>query len=304
MDHLLDQIKQKYETLGQNPETYLQGLLLSKPLNYWDYVQVDTLLSLQKTRTDFKDETIFIIYHQITELVLKLIRHELEQLTCGDIPPAEVWVEKTQRMVRYTDLLGSSFSIMNQGMRYDDYNQFRLALAPASGFQSAQFRYIELHCTPLNNLIPPDQKAKLPAGATLEQQFQYVYWQDAGFDRATGAKTLTLRQFEERYLDTFVALARQMEHENLYARYLQLKRNGQAPAQLLEALRAFDHAFNVVWPLVHLQTAHTYLGSGQQEKAATGGSHWEKYLHPRYQQRIFFPDIWTAEERANWGAAV
>lgn len=301
MHDLLEQIEQKYHALGQNPETYLQGLLLSKPVNYWDYIQVDTLLSLQKTRTDFTDETIFIVYHQITELVLKLIRHELEQLTTGDLPDAAVFSEKMHRLVRYARLLSTSFSIMNQGMRYEDYNQFRLALAPASGFQSAQFRYIELHCTPLDHLIPPTRRAAVPANCSIEDKFQYLYWQDAGYDRATGAKTLTLRQFEERYLDSFVALARKMETDNLYMRSLALERLGRITDELRSVLRTFDYTFNVSWPLVHLQTAHTYLGGGQHETAATGGSHWEKYLHPKYQQRIFFPSLWSSEERAAWG---
>lgn len=298
---LLKQIEEKYQALGQNPETYLQGLLLSKPVNYWEYIQVDTLLSLQKTRTDFADETIFIVYHQITELILKLIRHELEQLTMGDLPDAEVFSEKMHRLVRYTRLLSTSFSIMNQGMRYEDYNQFRLALAPASGFQSAQFRYVELHCTPLEHLVPPMRRANLSDNLPLEEKFQHLYWQDAGYDRATGSKTLTLRQFEERYMDSFVALARKMESDNLYARYLTLAQQGRATDDLRAVLRIFDFTFNVSWPLVHLQTAHTYLGGGQHETAATGGSHWEKYLHPKYQKRIFFPALWSAEEQAAWG---
>ncbi|MCC6371822.1 MAG: tryptophan 2,3-dioxygenase, partial [Bacteroidia bacterium] len=60
----IQQIEDKYNALGENPDTYFKGLLQSKPINYWDYVEVDTLLSLQKTRTDFKDEEIFIMYHQ------------------------------------------------------------------------------------------------------------------------------------------------------------------------------------------------------------------------------------------------
>ena len=301
MNELIDQIRQKYIAQGQQPETYLQGLLLSKPVNYWDYIQVDTLLSLQKTRTNIKDETIFIVYHQVTELVLKLIRHELEQLTDGDLPDPAVFAEKTHRMVRYTDLLCNSFSIMNRGMRYEDYNQFRLALAPASGFQSSQFRYIDLHCTPIDNLIPPAHNADVPPGASVKEQFPYLYWQDAGFDRNTGTKTLTLSEFEARYLDSFVALAQAMQHRNLYARYQALEQQGKSTSELRDALRTFDHTYNVRWPMVHLETAHTYLGSGQAEKAATGGSHWEKYLHPKYQQRIFFPGLWTEEERAHWG---
>jgi len=75
-----DRITKKYEELGENPETYLEGLVHAKPINYWDYIEVDTLLSLQKPRTHFKDESIFIMYHQSTELFLKMMRHELEQI--------------------------------------------------------------------------------------------------------------------------------------------------------------------------------------------------------------------------------
>ena len=72
---IIHQIEEKYKNLGENPETYLKGLLQAKPINYWDYVEVDTLLSLQKPRTNFKDEEIFIMYHQVTELFLKLMIH-------------------------------------------------------------------------------------------------------------------------------------------------------------------------------------------------------------------------------------
>ena len=79
-EKIVDKIKEKYQNLGENPNTYLNGLLQAKPINYWDYIQVDTLLTLQKTRTDFKDEAIFVMYHQVTELVLKMMIHELKQL--------------------------------------------------------------------------------------------------------------------------------------------------------------------------------------------------------------------------------
>ena len=74
---LLDNISEKYRQLGEDPEVYLNGLLHAKPINYWDYIEVETLLSLQKPRTGFKDELIFVMYHQVTELVLKMMRHEL-----------------------------------------------------------------------------------------------------------------------------------------------------------------------------------------------------------------------------------
>ena len=36
--------------------------------------------------------------------------------------------------------------------------------------------------------------------------------------------------------------------------------------------------------------------------AATGGTNWQKYLPPRFQKRIFYPEIWTEEEMENWGS--
>ena len=50
-------------------------------MSYWDYIHLDTLLTLQTPKTDFPDENIFIIYHQITELYFKLIINELEQIS-------------------------------------------------------------------------------------------------------------------------------------------------------------------------------------------------------------------------------
>jgi tryptophan 2,3-dioxygenase len=49
-----------------------------------------------------------------------------------------------------------------------------------------------------------------------------------------------------------------------------------------------------------LDTAQHYLDKKGETKAATGGSEWKKYLHPMYQQRKFFPNIWSKEEKANW----
>jgi tryptophan 2,3-dioxygenase len=92
-----------------------------------------------------------------------------------------------------------------------------------------------------------------------------------------------------------------MQQRNLYRQALKWKEEGTITDEVVESLRDYDRNFNVFFPMIHLQTAHTYLGSGAAQTAATGGSHWEKYLHPKYQRRIFFPAFWTEEELANWG---
>ncbi len=67
----LSKLKDKYDVMGQDLSSYLDGLLYANYLTYWDYIHLDTLLSLQNPKTDFPDEEIFIVYHQITELVFQ-----------------------------------------------------------------------------------------------------------------------------------------------------------------------------------------------------------------------------------------
>lgn len=293
---LWEAIEEKYRSLGENSETYIKGLLYSKQLNYWDYVEVDTLLSLQKPRTDFKDEVIFIIYHQITELVLKMMLLEIKQLVDENLPE-NIWIDKINRLIRYTSMLINSFDVMKYGMNYDDYNTFRLSLTPASGFQSAQFRFIEIYCTRLINLVNEEGKIRLRNSPDIPTYFEHIYWKDAGTDRKTGKKTLTMRQFEEKYMHQFINLA-----EEVKGRTLEEKIQAMNPStELQNKLREFDHLYNVTWPMVHLHTAEYYLDSKGENKAATGGSEWKKYLHPQHQQRKFFPSLWNENELKNWG---
>src|SRR6195952_2033122 len=80
IEERLAQLQEKYEAMGQDMQSYLDGLLYADFLTYWDYIPLDTLLSLQSPKTPFPDEEIFIIYHQITELYFKLSLHECKQI--------------------------------------------------------------------------------------------------------------------------------------------------------------------------------------------------------------------------------
>src|SRR5690554_5636273 len=153
--------------------------------------------------SDVCSSDLFIMYHQVTELVLGMMLHELKQLVNEELSE-EVWIDKINRLNRYTSMLITYFSVMSHGMNYDDYNVFRKTLAPASGFQSVSFRYIEIYCTPLENLLNEKGKARIPENPTTEDYFEHIYWKDAGMDRKTGKKTLTLRMFEDKYQDKLI----------------------------------------------------------------------------------------------------
>ncbi len=301
-EEIIKAINEKYRNLGENPDTYLKGLLQAKPINYWDYIEVDTLLSLQKPRTDFKDEEIFIVYHQITELTLKLMVHELKQIIEEENITEKFISTKIHRLNRYTSMLITSFAVMSEGMDYDDYNTFRSTLTPASGFQSAQFRFIELYCTRVKNLVNQKGVERLEAieNPKIEDYFEHIYWKDAGQNREKGTKSLTLSQFEEKYLDKFITLAKELEGKTVEDKLIKLNLNSPISDEFQKLLRKFDTLYNVTFPLVHLNTARHYLDKKGENKAATGGSEWKKYLHPKFQQRKFFPTLWTEEEKEHW----
>lgn len=294
---ILMDIESKYQEMGENPEIYLKGLLHSKPINYWDYIEAETLLSLQKPRTNFKDEEIFIMYHQITELVLKMMEHEIRQLI-EETFNESIWIDKLDRLIRYTELLINSFGVMQYGMNYDDYNTFRYSLTPASGYQSVTFRRIELYCTGLINLLSEYGKENLLKNHSTFDSFNNIYWKDAGYNRHTGKKSQTLIQFENKYLDQLISLALKVKGSTLEDI---IKTQSTYSDILKNKLRKFDYLYNVAWPLVHLETAQHYLDSKDKNTPATGGSEWKKYLHPSSQHRILFPILWDEIEKLNWG---
>ncbi len=300
-DQLLDDLKAKYSAIGQDVNTHLSGLLHSKPITYWDYIQPDALLSLQVQRTNLPDEMVFIMYHQINELLFKMILWEIEQIATHKELTTPFFAERLDRISRYFDMLSSSFEIMGDGMEVKQYMQFRHTLTPASGFQSAQYRKIEFASTELINLIDIRFRETIDRDTPFSHAFDHLYWQAAGKDHTTGKKSTLLQLFEDRYMDDFIVFMQTYNTQNLWTKFKSLPQEDQKDKKLMNAMRHYDHTVNVSWVMAHLNAAAKYLTSGKTEVEATGGSDWRKYMHPKYQRRIFFPALWSEDELANWG---
>lgn len=299
----IKKLEEKFQSMGQDLSAYLEGLLHADYLNYWDYINLDTLLSLQQPRTKYPDEMVFIMYHQITELYFKLIIWELEQLTTGQQLSPSHFLMKLERINRYFEHLVNSFDIMVDGMEKEQFLEFRMSLLPASGFQSAQYRLIELYSTDLHNLLPEESRESLPEKYTEEELIQSIYWQKGATELKTGKKTLTLMQFEEKYRETFLKIIREKQHSNVYQVFKQQMQDAGEAKKIKEALRKFDSLANILWPLSHYKSAVRYLQGDEAVIAATGGTNWQKYLPPRFQRVIFFPALWSEEEKKEWGKA-
>jgi len=295
-------LQEKYEAMGQDMVSYLDGLLYADFLTYWDYIHLDTLLSLQSPKTPFPDEEIFIMYHQITELYFKMALHECKQIAQNQNLTADFFATRVKRINRYFESLTQSFAIMVDGMDKEQFLQFRMSLLPSSGFQSGQYRMIEIYSTDFINLVARDKREEL-ASAPIEEQFEYLYWKFGATELSTGKKTLTLKQFEKKYSKNFIELAKNCTTHNFNALLQQLQYEGKSSQTLEDELRSLDAHVNINWPLVHYKSAVRYLNREPEEIKATGGTNWQKYLPPRFQKRVFYPSLWTAEQLDNWGKA-
>jgi tryptophan 2,3-dioxygenase len=294
-------LEEKFKNSGQDMGSYLDGLLHDKYLTYWDYISLDTLLSLQNPKTHFPDEEIFVTYHQITELYFKLILHEQKQIIDSEDLTAAFFTEKMIRLNRYVRILINSFDVMIKGMDRDQFLKFRMALLPASGFQSAQFRMIEINATPLEHLIPFKERHNFSSENNIEELYENIYWKKGGIDLSTGEKTLTLRQFEIRYTPRFLRIANQVKGKTIYHRYLSLPEEEKNNPLLIKGLRDFDTNININWLLMHMGAAHRYLNKDNKTISATGGTNWKEFLPPSFQKNSFFPNLWNQEEFDNWG---
>lgn len=297
----IEKLDKKYTNSGQDLGSYLDGLLHQRYLTYWDYIHLDTLLSLQIPRTFYPDEEIFIMYHQITELYFKLIIHEQKQIIDDKDQTAEFFTQRVHRINNYLKALISSFEIMINGMEKEQFLNYRMSLLPASGFQSAQYRMIELYSTPLENLVHHTIRDQFSPKNSLDDLYENIYWKKGATDSKTGEKTLTLKQFEYRYTPRFMRIANGVQTSTIYHRYLALPEEVKQNKNLISALKSLDLNANVNWPLMHMGSAYRYLRREKKTVEATGGTNWKEYLPPSFQKVIFFPEIWSENEKVEWG---
>ncbi|WP_375000517.1 tryptophan 2,3-dioxygenase [Aeromicrobium sp. CTD01-1L150] len=110
---------------------------------YGSYLQLDALLGAQRPVSDHHDEMLFIVQHQVTELWLKQLIHELRSaialVAADDLPPA---LKRLARIKAIQRQMFEQWSVL-ETLTPVEYVQFRDALGKASGFQSAQYRTVE-----------------------------------------------------------------------------------------------------------------------------------------------------------------
>src|SRR4029077_18075099 len=131
-----------------------------RKLSYGSYLKVPELLDLQQGLSEEHDELLFIVAHQVYELWFKVVLDELEA-TRDRIDPADIFFARhhLRRIHVVERLLVGQLEVL-ETMSPQDFLAFRSQLAPASGFQSVQFREIEF----LSGLKDPKFLTRVEAG--------------------------------------------------------------------------------------------------------------------------------------------
>ena len=243
----IESLRLKYATSGQELLDFLDGLIEADYITYWDYIRLDSLLSLQQPRTSHPDESVFIMYHQITELYFKLCLHELRPQLKNEQPEIELLAESIRRCNRYFEALEHSFSVMVEGMDRKQFLKFRMSLIPASGFQSAQYRMIELALARLNDLVNVEKREALADEKDVSVLLDEIYWKRGATIEDSGQKTLTLLQFENKYGDEFRSQAEENRGNTISDQSKRLFDEGLLTQELQDSLRELDQHVN---PLV------------------------------------------------------
>jgi len=233
-----------------------------RKLSYGSYLKIPELLDLQKGLSEEHDELLFIVAHQVYELWFKVVLDELEatrdRIDGDDIFFARHHLRRVHVVER---LLVGQLEVL-ETMSPQDFLAFRSQLAPASGFQSVQFREIEF----LSGLKDPKLLTRIEAGP----------------DEMT---RLRRRLDEPSVADALRGLLERRGSPALLDVYRDRAHYGDV-FDLCEALLDHDESF-AHWRARHVLMVEREIGS----KPGTGGSSGAQYLRSTLDKR-FYPDLW------------
>lgn len=238
-----------------------------RELSYGSYLKIPELLSLQHRLSQEHDELLFIVAHQVYELWFKVILFELEAAR-DEIAADDLFFARhhLQRVHVIEKLLVEQIEVL-ETMSPQDFLAFRSKLAPASGFQSVQFREIEF----LSGLKDPKYVARLEL--TPDE-----------------AARLSKRLEEPSVDDAFQALVKRRGAPSLLEIFRDRARHGDL-FDLAEALLDHDEAF-AHWRARHVLMVERQIGG----KTGTGGSTGAEYLRGTLSKR-FYPELWEVRSQ-------
>jgi tryptophan 2,3-dioxygenase len=261
----------------------------SRTMSYGGYLGLDTLLSAQNPLSDKHDELLFIVIHHVQELWMKLIIRELEVATAcvraDDLRPAFKGLARVSRIQRQ---LVEAWDVLST-MTPADYLSFRDVLGQSSGFQSWQYRLMEILLGARDEFMLKPHAHDEALTARLRAAFNSPsLYQEA------------LRLVAKRGIPVPDAVLNRdpatphAEDEGVIAAWATVYRNSTQYFdlyELAEELVDLEDAFQQ-WRFRHVTTVERIIGM----RTGTGGSAGVAYLR-RALERRFFPELWTVRGR-------
>ncbi|MBA3719546.1 MAG: tryptophan 2,3-dioxygenase [Nocardioidaceae bacterium] len=267
-----------YRPLEEGVTTDLEGRQ-----TYAGYLQLDTLLSAQQPLSDHHDELLFIVAHQVTELWLKLVAHELRSaiglLADDDLQPA---LKRLARIKHIQRQLFEAWGVL-ETLTPVEYVQFRGVLGDASGFQSVAYRTVEFLLGNKNPAMVPVFRHDPPAERQLRADLGRPSLYDE-FLRLLARRGLPVpaerveRDWTEPYVphDGVVEALRQVYADT--DRWWDVYETAE---ELVDVEESFQ-----LWRFRHLKTVERVIGY----KRGTGGSSGVGFLR-RALDLTFFPEL-------------
>jgi tryptophan 2,3-dioxygenase len=257
---------------------------LGSSQSYGEYLGLDLLLKAQKPLSYEHDEMLFIIVHQVSELWLRLFRHELESvMDCVRKDDIGKSFKMFGRISQLQDQLQSVWTVLST-MTPADYSAFRNVLGRSSGFQSAQYRMIEFGLGNKNadmlRVHVRDEEAHALLTRALHAPSLYDEVLRLLSRRGYGVPQEVLTRDVTQPYEGSKAVA---------AAWLGVYHNKEKDwdlYELAERLVDVDHKFQL-WRFDHMKTVERIIG----HKPGTGGTSGVSYLAKALALR-FFPELW------------
>ena len=253
-------------------------------MTYGEYLHLDQLLTAQDGVSGHHDETLFIIIHQVSELWMKLILHELRaairSIEADDLQPA---FKQMARVSKIQSQIINGWDVLAT-MTPAEYMEFRDDLGNASGFQSYQYRMIEFalgyktkHVLKIYEKDPAlleELTAAFNAPGLYDAAIQKLARSGFTIDKEVLERDITtVYEPNDSVREAWITVYRDVEtHWELY--------------QLAEKLVDIEDWLQQ-WRFRHMKTVERIIGF----KQGTGGSSGVNYLKKVLNQ-YFFPELW------------
>jgi len=258
---------------------------LSRDDDYTAYLRLDRLLTSQVPLSDppHHDEMLFIVQHQVAELWIKLVLHEVDaaiaHLRADKLPQA---LKKLARVRHVQNQLYSQWKVLDT-LTPSEYAEFRHVFGKASGFQSAQYRLLEFVLGNKNRDAlavyehQPEWHAKLQRALESPSLFEEFlsYLARLGMPVPKRAFDRDFSQARDNDDDVVAVLKTIYEnHIEHWDRY-----------ETCEALMDIGNNFQF-WRFHHMKTVERIIG----HKPGSGGSSGVSFLK-RALEFEFFPEL-------------